>query len=297
MDASSPDKRIVNGYHVCEATILTKNEKQPMSIYSQIYSCKSDNFKSKNTYTLESIKACEKVCGEDFIGIFDRGYDDNKIFKYMTNHNHKFIVRLDDERTLLFKGKKKSVEEVAKSRKGKIIYKALFDNNEEHELSISYTKGTLPMNKKEYTLVIVYGLSEEHPMKVLTNIEIKDKEDIIKIVKLYLSRWRIEEHFRGKKQEYDFENMRVRTLKSMNNLNMFLTIHLGHIAMISEKLDKNLLAMKIIYASKSLKNKSIVWLSQMARGIKNILAYAHEGIKKWKDIEGREKYKQLKLKL
>lgn len=297
MDASSPDKRIVNGYHVCEATILTKNEKQPMSIYSQIYSCKSDNFKSKNTYTLESIKACEKVCGEDFIGIFDRGYDDNKIFKYMTNHNHKFIVRLDDERTLLFKGKKKSVEEVAKSRKGKIIYKALFDNNEEHELSISYTKGTLPMNKKEYTLVIVYGLSEEHPMKVLTNIEIKDKEDIIKIVKLYLSRWRIEEHFRGKKQEYDFENMRVRTLKSMNNLNMFLTIHLGHIAMISEKLDKNLLSMKIIYASKSLKNKSIVWLSQMARGIKNILAYAHEGIKKWKDIEGREKYKQLKLKL
>lgn len=40
----------------------------------------------------------------------------------------------------------------------------------------------------------------------------------------------IEEHFRGKKQEYDFENMRVRTLESMNNLNMMLTIHLGHIA-------------------------------------------------------------------
>ena len=28
IDASSKDKKIVNGYHVCEATALTKNEKQ-----------------------------------------------------------------------------------------------------------------------------------------------------------------------------------------------------------------------------------------------------------------------------
>lgn len=42
-------------------------------------------------------------------------------------------------------------------------------------------------------------------MKILTNIDIKDKKSVIKIVRLYFSRWRIEEYFRGKKQEYDFE--------------------------------------------------------------------------------------------
>lgn len=296
MDASSKDKKIVNGYHVCEATVLTKNEKQPVSVYSKIYSCKSANFKSKNCYTLESIKAVEEVCGKDFIGVFDRGYDDNKIFKYMTKNEHQFVVRIDDERTLLFKGKKKSVEEVSKTRKGKIMYKAIFDN-EEYNLMVSYTKATLPSNKKEYTLVIVYGLSEEHPMKLLTNIEIKDKEDVIKIVRLYLSRWRIEEHFRGKKQEYDFENMRVRTLKSMNHLNMLLTMHLGHIAMLADKVDKKILSIKIIYASKSLKETAIVWLSQFARGIKEILKYAHKGIKEWQKIEHKEQYKQLSLQL
>lgn len=174
---------------------------------------------------------------------------------------------------------------------------ALFDDNEEYELILSYTKVTLPYNKKEYTLVIMYGLSEEHPMKLLTNIEIKDKDDAIKIARIYLSRWRIEEHFRGKKQEYDFENMRVRTLESMNNLNMMLTMHLGHIAMIAEKINKNLLTIKIIYASKSLKDKSIVWLSQIARGIKAILTYTHEGIKKWQDIENHNKDIQLCLLL
>ena len=297
VDASSQDKKIVNGYHACEATILTKNQSQPMSLYSKIYSCKSKDFISKNKYTLESIKAAEEVVSKDFTGIFDRGYDDNKIFDYMSKNGHKFVIRLDDERTLLFKGKKRSVKDVADSRKGKIKMTALFDDNEEIELMISYTKAVLPYNKKEYTLVIVYGLSEEKPMKLLTNLEYAEKEDIIKIVRLYLSRWRIEEHFRGKKQEYDFENMRVRTLESMNNLNMMLTIHLGHIAILADKIDKNLLTIKILYASKSLKEKAIVWLSQIARGIKAILAYAHNGIKEWQEIESKEEYKQLSLRL
>ena len=297
IDASSQDKRIVNGYHVCEATILTKNEKQPLSIYSQIYSCKSENFESKNKYTIESIKTTEKLVGSNFTGVFDRGYDDNKIFNYMEKNKHKFVVRLDDQRVLLFKGIRRNVEEVSKTRKGKIKMTALFDDNEEKELMISYTKAILPYNKKEYTVVFVYGLSEEHPMKLLTNIKNAEKEDVIKIVRLYLSRWRIEEHFRGKKQEYDFENMRVRTLKAMNNLNMMLTIHLGYIAMLVDKMDKKLLVIKIIEASKSLRRKIIVWLSQISRGIKEILKYCHTGIKEWQDIEQRPEYKQLQLKL
>lgn len=297
MDASSQDKKIVNGYHKCEATLLTKNEKQPISVYSRIYSCKSNGFISKNVYTLASIKAVENTVGKNFTGVFDRGYDDNKIFDYMTKNGHKFVVRLDDERTLLFKGKKRDVAEVSKSRKGKISYKALFSDNEEYDLKLSHTKAVLPYNKKEYTLVIVYGLSEEHPMKLLTNIDIKESKDAIKVVRMYLSRWRIEEYFRGKKQEYDLENMRVRTLESMNNLNMMLTIHLGHLAILADKIDKNLLIAKILYAAKSLKDKSIVWLSQIARGIKAILKYAHQGIREWENIEVREKYKQLTLRL
>ena len=62
-------------------------------------------------------------------------------------------------------------------------------------------------------------------------------------------------------------------------------------------MDKKLLSIKIIEASKSLRKKVIVWISQFARGIRNILSYAHEGIRKWQNIETRPKYKQLQLKL
>jgi hypothetical protein len=162
---------------------------------------------------------------------------------------------------------------------------------------VSHTKVTLPSNKKEYELVICYGLSEERPLILLTNREIHSKEDVIKVVRLYFSRWRIEEYFRAKKQEYDFENMRLRTLKGMNNLNLLLTIHLGHMNKLAEEMDKKLLSIKIIEASKSIRKKVIIWMSQFSRGIKNILSYAHRGIKEWEDIEVRSKYKQLTLKL
>lgn len=51
------------------------------------------------------------------MGIFDRGYDDNKIFNYMEKNKHKFVVWLDDKRVLLFKGIRRSVEEVSKMKK------------------------------------------------------------------------------------------------------------------------------------------------------------------------------------
>ena len=91
--------------------------------------------------------------------------------------------------------------------------------------------------------------------------------------------------------------MRVRTLKSMNNLNMFLTMHLGYIAMLIDKIDRKLLVIKITEASKSLRNRVIVRLSQILKGIKEILKYCHTGIKEWQEIEIREKYKQLEFKL
>ena len=295
MDASSQDKKVTKGYHVCEATILTEKEKQLISVYSQIYSCKSKDFKSMNDYTFKSIETAKKVLNRKFIGVFDRGYDDNKIIDYMDDNY--FIIRMNDRRNFLFKGKKKNACEEAKKRKGKVRMTLWFDDNEEYEVYISHTKVTLPHNGKDYELVFCYGLSEERPLILLTNRKIHSKDDVIKVVRLYFSRWRIEEYFRAKKQEYKFENIRLRTLKGINNLNLFLTIHLGHINKLAEEINRKLLSIKIIEASKSIRNKVIIWMSQFARGIKKILSYAHTGIKEWQKIEIRDKYKQLALKI
>ena len=295
IDASDPDKKIVNGYHVCEAVVLTKDEKQPISLYSKIYSCKSNEFKSKNEYTYESIDTVRNVLKRKCNMVFDRGYDDNKIIDYIESNKDYFVIRMDDRRTFLFKGKKKNCYQEALRRKGKIRMELWFDDDEKHEVYVSHTKVTLPYNKKDYELVIVYGLSEERPLILLTNRSIKSKEDVIKVVRLYFYRWRIEEYFRAKKQEYEFENVRLRTLKSINNLNLLLTIFIGYIGIKAEKIDDKILSIKIIYASESLREKVNVWISQISKGIGKILELAHTGIKQWQHIEIRDKYKQLQL--
>lgn len=297
VDASSPNNEVVNGYHVCEAVILTNKEKQPISVYSEIYSCRSKEFISKNKYTFESIDAVRNVLKRKCNMVFDRGYDDNKIIDYVDKNGDYFVIRMEDRRNFLFKGKKKNCHEMAIRRKGKIKMVLWFDDKEEHEVSVSHTKVVLPFNKKEYELIFIYGLDEEHPMVLLTNRSIHSKEDVIKVVRLYFYRWRIEEYFRSKKQEYDFENIRVRTLKAINNLNLLLTIHMGHLSMLAEAMDNKLLIIKIIEASKSLRNKVCVWFSQLARGIYEILKKAHTGIKEYQKIEQRLEYKQLQLKL
>lgn len=296
IDASDIDKKVVNGYHVCEAVILGKHKKQPFSIYSEIYSCKSDNFISKNKYTMDNIDAVINVLNRKSNMVFDRGYDDNKIIDYIDQSQNNFVIRMNEKRNFLFKGNKKNSYQEALKRKGKVRMKLWFED-EKLEISVSHTKVTLPYNNKDYELVFVYGLSEERPLILLTNRTIHSKEEVIKVVRLYFYRWRVEEYFRSKKQEYEFENMRIRTLKAMNNLNLMLMVHMGHMGMLIEDMNKKLLTIKILERSKSIRNKVLVWFNQISRGMGEILKYAHTGIKKYQKIEKRERYRQLELKI
>lgn len=299
-DASSQVERYVNGYKVCEYVALSEKQKTPISLYSKIYSTESDSFKSENDETIKGENEVIKVLneyGKKPIFIRDRGYDANEYFIKDIKEDNKFVTRLKGNRHLLFKGKKKLVESVVKSRKGKISTKLMY-HGENKECSISYTKVELPVCKgKEVTLVTIHGLSEDGiPMMLLTNLDVKDKASAEYIVRLYFLRWRIEEYFKVKK-EYKWEDSLLRTLESMNNMNLFLTIAMTHISIQVEKIDKNFHSNLILERAKSLKEKAIVYIGMMGRGIKEILKYARTGIKEWQHIEERGLYKQLELRL
>lgn len=299
-DASSQIERYVNGYKVCEYVALSEKQKTPISLYSKIYSTMSDNFKSENDETIqgenEVIKRLKEY-NKKPIFIRDRGYDVNEYFVKDIKEDNKFVTRLKGNRYLLFKGKKKLVESVASCRKGKISTRLMY-RGENKECYISYTKVELPACKeKEITLVTIHGLSEDGlPMMLITNLEVKNKESAEHIVRLYFLRWRIEEYFKVKK-EYKWENSLLRTLESMNNMNMFLTIAMAHLSIQVEKIEKNFHSNLILERAKTLKEKAIIYLGMMGRGIKEILRYARTGIKEWQHIEERGKYKQLELRL
>ena len=280
IDASDPEKKKQPGYPVVNAVVLGKNKKQPIPIYSKIVSTKDPEFKSMNEYTFESINKAYEAVGK-FTGIFDRGYDDKKIFRYLDKLKIKFVIRLKKNRDFLYKGKKVNVLDLGNSMKGKINFKAKFQD-EEKNLKISYTKVQLTDGKQEeYTCVFVYGLGEE-PMMLITNKEVTSGHDARVIVRLYLDRWKIEEVHRAEKEEYEYENMRVRTLKAMNNMNFIFMMLLGLISKLIEEMDKRLLSKKIIESSKPLRVNLVVFIGMFAKGINEILSYAYTGVAHFK---------------
>lgn len=133
-------------------------------------------------------------------------------------------------------------------------------------------------------------------MMLATNQVIRGKEDVIRIVRTYMSRWRIEEYFRFKKQHFGFENFRVRSLTSINNLNQLLTCAIGLLGLLADKISTSKLSRQLIHNAKALRKDVQFYYYQLAEGMLATLAYAREGIQGWFQIR-HNRPRQLELKL
>ncbi len=75
-------------------------------------------------------------------------------------------------------------------------------------------------------------------MLLLANLKMTEKKKLCIIAaKMYLMIWRIEEYFKFKKQQFELENLRVMSLKSIRNLNLFATLTTGYIGIMSPEKD------------------------------------------------------------
>lgn len=214
------------GYHVTEACVLT-NSNHPVSFFSKIYSSREKDFTSINDITFSAMELGSAMF-EKATFIMDRGYDSNKMFLKLDELKQDYVIRLTAKRKLLYHNKWTPATELRNRRKGKIKM-PLFYNGKQHNAYLSHVKVQITASRKDIYLVLVYGITE-HPMMLATNKEIKSKDDVINVAKLYFSRWRIEEYFRCKKQMFQFENFRVRKIIAINALNFYITLCMAFVS-------------------------------------------------------------------
>lgn len=93
-------------------------------------------------------------------------------------------------------------------------------------------------------------------------------------------RRRIEEYFKFKKQSFDFENLRVQSLKSIRNLDLLLTIAIGYVAEISGKSDNIRLRAEIIEVSKRLFGAPNFLYYAVADGVFEMLKTVKSGVRR-----------------
>lgn len=297
-DGSSKDHKIEKGYHVTEIVGLSANQKQPISLFSRIHSSWEKSYKSTNEVLFQGLNFVISHLKRNATFVFDRGYDMNALFDFMHQKKQQYIVRLTENRKIFWKGKWFKSTVLRDSRKGKIKTTLTFKENgkvKKETIYVSHLNVKITAGKRSIRLVLVYGLGEK-PMMLATNKVIRDKKDAIQIVRAYMSRWRIEEYFRFKKQHFGFEDFRVRSLTSMNNLNQLLTYAMGMLGLLADESEHSGLFQRLIHNSRALRKDIRFYYYQLAEGISATLSHARTGIKDWIPIRNTGP-RQLTLKL
>lgn len=269
---------IKKGYGMLEMMVLSSKHKMPLPVYSKIYSTKEEGYISEDDEVLKGLKYLSSNFTKKGIRTMDRGYDANIYYEYFLKNNEKFVIRAKKNRNVEYKGKTQNIMEVAKQHKGKyrMDFKGKNGKNIEVKISIVPVKLCIAKNKK-VNLVVVYGFGEE-PMLLVSNLNSADDRLAEVITKVYLMRWRIEEYFKFKKQQFNFEDFRVRSLQGIKNLNIIITILIGLLGLMAEKQKQSKYVMEIIEKSKRIYGKKKFVYYAIADGIKDILNKSTKGI-------------------
>ena len=183
-------------------------------------------------------------------GEIGNGYHTLGVAALTQEKKMKFIIRAKKNRDVIYKGEKINILDLAKKFKGKyrMDFKRKNGKNAECKISIIPIRLICRPND-DLNLVVCYGIGEI-PMMLITNLKSDDKRLAVAVTKVYLMRWRIEEYFRFKKQQFDFEDLRVRSLQSIRTLDLMLTVAIGYIGIISEKSEERMIIMQVIKESK-----------------------------------------------
>jgi len=256
------------GYWTLEIAALTSNHKAPISVYDKVYSSIEEGFVSEDDEVLKGLGYLTKQFGGKGIRTLDRGYDALTYYEYFLKNKERFVIRAKKNRNIFYKGETCNIMDVANQFKGKYRMDFTTKDGRKVECKISIIPVSLPKYPKvELNLVVVYGFGKE-PMLLMTNLKSDDKTLAKTITKVYLMRWRIEEHFKFKKQQFDFEDFRVRSLNSIRTLHRIVTVLSGLISMMSEKQNEKQFVMELIEVSKR------IYISKPSKAKKKFMSYA-----------------------
>ncbi|MDN6421793.1 MAG: transposase [Tetragenococcus koreensis] len=286
---------IEKGYISANIAIASPRTKHPIPIYSHLFSAAEEYFDSTNVETYKGLNLVKHLFQEKpYTLVMDRGYDSNDMFTFMHKQDASFIVRLQDKRYLKYQNKRIKVPELALRRKGKITFSSTI-KGKKYALKVSHTPVELPcLPKVPLNMVVVYGYGQK-PMKLLTNHPIKNKEDVLAIVKAYITRWRIEENFRVQKQEYHLEKVRTLHLNSLRLIHCFVSYLIGHHSLLLEK--ETCYVKQVLHRAKATfsDQKIRLKLYRFIRGLAEILRFDSTGIQAYKRVEKRPRAHQLAL--
>jgi len=245
------EKKKTKGYWVLEVVGANVEEDYIFPLYSELYSQEAEDFESENEEIMRAIDRVNKYIKGKGIWVMDRGGDRKHLINQVVKRGLRFVIRIRGDRELITGGDNSTglAREIATKLKCGEEYVLEIDEEgykERRKLFLGRMRVRIPGIGGEYYLVVIKGFGES-AMLLLTNVEGEGK----KILEMYLTRWKVEESIRFLKQEYNLEDVRVRSYSSLKNtvtlllaVFYFLSVYLG------AKLKLNILLKKIYEKAK-----------------------------------------------
>jgi hypothetical protein len=272
---------LASGYWLCHVAACDRGRRRVVPLYQSLYSSEAPEQISENEEILRAVDSVRAHVKDRGIWVIDRGGDRVKLFREFLDRGMRFIVRQCRGRHLIFRGRRRSVLEVAEGCPlpyAETIVVMEGDKECACKIEYGYRKVKLPGRDEQLYLVVVSGFGRE-PLMLLTSLEMRRSRKVLwSVVESYLTRWRIEETIRFIKQSYRLEDIRVMTYRRLKNLVAlvlaacyFAAVYLG------EGLKLRILARRVLRVAKRFFGVPDFHYYALAYGIATILSHATVG--------------------
>ena len=250
-------------------------------LYGELYSQEANNFRSENRQILNAMDRVMEGIGQKGIWAIDRGGDRSRLFKGFLERKIRFVVRLVGDRDLILKdGQKKNSLKIAWGCHCPHQRELTIEKDGETKkktISVGQIGVKLPFAGQPLFLVVVKGFGEK-PMMLLTNVTVKS-HGVMRILEIYLTRWKCEESYRFIKQAYNLEDVRVLSYTALRNMMVLVQAVFYFVsAELGKKLKLNILLKKLFEKAKRFFEIPEFRQYAIADGIYKILFSSQTGI-------------------
>lgn len=282
---------VAKGYWICEIVGAEVNGNELIPLYSESFSQSAEGFESENKQMLKAIDKVYEATNGKGILVIDRGGARPEVVVNIEEKQRQFVVRmLGSKHVIDNNGDKISLKQLAKKMRCPVEYEVEVNkegSKEKYFVKLGIRKNVKYENKS-LNIIVVRGFGEDE-MILATNTN----KTATEVLEIYLTRWKCEESFRFLKNEYNLEDVRVRSYVAIRNVVAILHAVFYFISVeIGMRLRFSIVFKKLMEKAKRFFEVSIFKQYALADGLGHML---HET--GWEDMcpETRKRAKQLTL--
>jgi hypothetical protein len=270
------EKKLSKGYWTVRVVGAELDRVKIIPLYEHLYSQDAPDFDSENQEILNAVDCVRRRVGDRGIWVMDRGGDRRKLFHPFLQRGMRFMIRLQGDRHLVYRGKKILGVDLATSCRmpyRERIIREEGSTEKAYNIEVGFRRVRLPGREERLAMVVVKGLGRE-PLMILTNVEVvKSRKSLMFIVLSYFRRWQIEETIRFAKQAYDIEDIRLRRYDALQNMIAIVSAAVYFVAVwLGERLKLGILAHHALQAAKRIFGVPDFRYYALADGVKAFLA-------------------------